>query len=207
MHQIKVECFSEGSYGCNCYAVFSGEEIALVDIGEATDEIIEFAKKNKDKIKYVLLTHCHYDHICGVERVLKETDAKLVIHKADAIGLENPEYSLSARVGFPQPQIKADIEVQNGDKLPLGDSFFEVLHTPGHTSGSICYLIEDKMLSGDTLFEGSIGRTDFISGSIEQMKSSLNILKNLGEDYEVFPGHGYPTTLFSEIETNYYFNL
>ncbi len=207
MQEIRVECFPEGSYGCNCYAIFSGEDIALVDIGEATPEIVEFAKKNSERIKYILETHCHFDHICGIEKVKALTNAKLVIHKADARGLMDSEYSLTSMVGFPQPKLSAKLEIQNGDRLPFGNGFIEVLHTPGHTSGSVCYIIGNKMLSGDTLFEGSIGRTDFISGSIEEMKNSLSMLKNLGEDYEIFPGHGYPTTLFSEIETNYYFNF
>jgi len=207
MMNTQIKVFSEGAYGCNCYAISSGEDIALVDIGEATDEIIEFANENGDKIKYILETHCHFDHICGVEKIIKKTNAKLVIHKEDVVGLSNPEYSLTSRVGFPQPKLKADIEVEDGDTLPFGGGEIKVLHTPGHTSGSVVYILGNKMLSGDTLFNGSIGRTDFISGSIEQMRASLERLKNFTEDYEVFPGHGCPTTLSFEKETNIYFNF
>ncbi len=207
MSEIKIKCFEGKNFGANCYALFSDSEIALVDIGEATEELVRFAKENKDKIKYILLTHFHYDHISGVKEILDIAKAKVVIHSLDSIGLKNPEYSLAARVGFQNPNIDPDIEVQNGDKLPFGEKNIEVLHTPGHTAGSVCYIIEDIMLSGDTLFEGSIGRTDFITGSMEQMLESLKLLKNLSKDYEVYPGHGYPTTLEREIKTNYYLNF
>ncbi len=130
---MKVKLFLNSGFSANCYALEIGEESALIDVGTVTPEILQYIAEKGDNIKYVLLTHNHFDHICGVEKVLEHTTAKLAIHEEDGKNLTNPLYNLTDRVGLPNPDISADILLGDGDELPLGDSQIKVIHTPGHT--------------------------------------------------------------------------
>lgn len=200
-----IEFLPEG-FSANCYALIEDGEIALVDVGTATAEIIDFVKKNSDNIKYVLLTHDHFDHIGGVEKVLKHCKPQVCIHKNDASGLVDSTFSLCSMVGMHQPSISPDITLEGGEELPLGNNKIKVIHTPGHTDGCVCYLIDDILFSGDTLFFESVGRTDFVTGDSMQLMASLKKIIALKGVSRVYTGHGEPTTLEHERKHNFFIN-
>lgn len=204
---MNVKRFQNFGFSANCYALEIGDETALIDVGEVTPEILSYIEKKGSTIKYVLLTHNHFDHIGGVEKVLEHTSAKLAIHVEDGKNLTNPLYNLTNKVGLPNPNISADILLKDGDELPLGESKIKVVHTPGHTLGGVCYVVEDVIFSGDTLFCGTVGRTDFIGGDMGVLLSSLKKLSTLCGNYNIYPGHEESTTLEQEINTNPYFRM
>lgn len=204
---MKVTKFLSLGFSANCYALEIGDEAALVDVGAVTPEILSYVAEKGDKIKYILLTHNHFDHIYGVPEVLQSCSAKLVIHEQDGINLTNPLYNLTRKVGLPEFTTEADILLKNGDELPLGDKTIKVIHTPGHTQGGACYVIDDVIFSGDTLFRGTIGRTDFLDGDFSLLLNSLKKLSTLKGDYKVYPGHEEATTLSDEINNNPYFRM
>ncbi len=193
----------------NCYLLVDEKtgEAAIVDPAWYVDEFKDILEKNNAKLKYILLTHGHFDHIFGVHGLREATGAKVVIHFKDAEHLTDPKKSL-AEGNMPDPQIPvtADILIKEGDVLNLGDEEIKVMSTPGHTMGSVCYIIEsDKtIISGDTLFCMTAGRTDFPDGSDELMVKSLKRLIALDGDYRVLPGHNRETTLESERKRNWY---
>lgn len=204
--EINIRQFMPQGFSANCYAVSNKDDIALIDVGAATSEIIEFVKQNSSKIKYILLTHDHFDHICGVQQIIKYCNAKIGIHKNDASGLIDSSYSLCDMVGLPQPQLIPDYTFADGDTLPFGDGEIQVIHTPGHTDGCVCYRMDDILFSGDTLFFESVGRTDFITGDSATLLNSLKRIIKLKGITRVYTGHGDSTTLEHEREHNFFIN-
>ena len=189
----------------NIYGFICDDGIFIVDPGEVTDELKEFVTGNAEKIKYIFLTHNHFDHISGVAQVKKLCgNAKIVIHSSDAEGLSNPTKSLATYFGLEQNNTVADIFVKDQDIISMGNTQILIMHTPGHSKGSVCYIVGDIIFSGDTLFEGSCGRTDFPDGSDIEMTASLKKLKELSGDYNVYPGHGNKTKLSVERTFNPY---
>lgn len=193
----------------NCYLLVDEKtgEAAVIDPAWYTDEFKSILAENNAKLKYILLTHGHFDHIFGVCGLKEATDAKVVIHKNDAGHLIDENKSL-AKGNMPEPQkpVEADILADEGDILTLGEEKIKVMHTPGHTKGCVCYIYEDDrvIFSGDTLFCMTAGRTDFPDGSDEEMIASLKRLIALDGDYRVLPGHNRETTLESERKRNWY---
>ena len=193
----------------NCYLLVDEAtgDAAVVDPAWYTDEFRLTLAENGANLKYILLTHGHFDHIFGVYGLREVTGAKVVIHKNDAGHLIDENKSL-AKGNMPEPQkpVEADILVDEGDVITLGKSEIKVMHTPGHTMGSVCYVLEDDrvILSGDTLFCMTAGRTDFFDGSDELMIKSLKRLIALDGNYRVLPGHNRETTLESERTRNWY---
>ncbi len=152
------------------------------------------------KLKYVLLTHGHFDHILFLDEWREvDSDVKVCLHAGDADFLEDPSKSLYLQF-FAQDvrHAPADILLHDGDRLYLGGSEIRVLSTPGHTKGSVCYLFDHVMISGDTLFAGGVGRTDLYGSSPADMAESIEKLSAIKEDYTVYPGHYEPTTLLYE---------
>ena len=144
------------------------------------------------KVKYILLTHCHGDHIAGVEKIKQKYGGKVLISIEDEPGLKNPNINLADYVGLGTVTLEADSRLNDNDLIHVGDIEFQVIHTPGHTKGGIClYLEKEKMLfSGDTMFRGSWGRTDLPTGSFESIiKSITERIMPLPEDTIVYPGH------------------
>lgn len=205
---ISIKSCALGMLGANCYVITdtaSGES-AVVDPGgydKRIDRILsEIGYKN---IKYILLTHGHFDHTDGANEILKRTQAKLAIGKDDVRMLSDADENLSAPFSFGQSEkIKYDILLSDGDKIKLGESEIKVITTPGHSKGSVTFMCEDKLFTGDTLFKGSIGRTDFPSSNYADMTASLIKLAQLEGDFEVFPGHDSKTTLDNERARNPY---
>lgn len=193
----------------NCYLLVDEKtgEAAIIDPAWYVDEFNDILEKNNAKLKYIMLTHGHFDHIFGVHGLKEATGAKVVIHFKDAEHLTDPRKSL-AEGNMPEPQIpvSADVLLKEGDVITLGDEEIKVMSTPGHTMGSVCYIIESEktIISGDTLFCMTAGRTDFPDGSDELMIKSLKRLIALEGDYRVLPGHNRETTLESERKRNWY---
>lgn len=161
---------------------------------QVEDVMKEIGIKN---LQYILLTHGHFDHILGVNGFLKNhPEAKVVIHREDEAFLTDPVLSHTFKHGLTQEPIKADIIVEDGDVLAFDDTEFKVVHTPGHTRGSVVYLLDDLMFSGDTLFQLSCGRTDFPESDPAAMGPSLQKLAALEGNYHVLPGHN----AFSELD-------
>ena len=190
------------NFATNTYIVTDEEtgEVAVVDPSLSEESLIE---KIKDKnVKYILITHGHFDHIGGVNLVKERTGAKAVIHKED----EEMLCDSKKNYGEGNAPIYADILVEDGSTLMLGNTKITVLHTPGHTKGGVCYIFNDDrvMFSGDTLFKLTAGRTDLYGGDARTELRSLLKIAELEGDYKVYPGHDDSTTLEFERQYNRY---
>lgn len=169
-------------------------------IESETDSIFKQLRKKVNKIPYIFLTHCHFDHISGVDILKKEFNSKIYCHQLEKEKLEDPQKSGAVFFGFPGSSIIADEYLKGGEEIKLLDLTFKIIHTPGHTQGGISILLENKFLfSGDTIFKDSIGRTDLYGGSYEEEISSIkNKILTLPPDTIIYPGHGSSTTVKEE---------
>ncbi len=203
----KVTLINFPGFTANCYLVTDKKtnESFLVDPGAYGTRQSEYIKSQGiESLKYILLTHGHYDHIMGVKRFKEDFGAEVVIHENDEDCLRSPIKSLAITHGLKFPKAEADVVVLGGDSLTFGEDKIEVIHTPGHTKGCVCYKLGDMLFTGDTLFKGTVGRTDFPGSSYVEMLESLTKLKELSGDYKVFPGHEGATTLENERRNNPY---
>ena len=180
--------------GINCYIIQDEEtkEALVIDPGNVPENLIEVLDAMQVKMKYILLTHCHGDHIGGVSKIKEKYGGKVLVHTKDAVGLKDVNINLSTHIGLEPIILQEDARLNDGDLLHVGNLEFQVIHTPGHTCGSISlYCEQEKMLfSGDTLFRGSWGRIDLPTSSFEDIISSItNKLIKLPTDTIVYPGH------------------
>ena len=202
---MDIKTLVTSRYGTNCYLISNAASAAVIDPGEAEVKLIEFCNSQKDKQnKFIILTHCHFDHIGAVETVKEIWNCPVIISRDEAEGLFDNRINLS---GYWTPEaisITPDIKVKNGDIISFGEDSLKVIATPGHTKGSVCYLWDKVLFSGDTLFRMSVGRTDLPTADHNSLLSSLKTLLKLDEDISVFSGHGPKTTIGFEKTNNPY---
>ncbi|MPN30814.1 hypothetical protein SDC9_178285 [bioreactor metagenome] len=189
-----------GAIGTNCYIL--GDEgsglCAVIDPGDNAPKVLAAVRDLELQVKYILLTHGHYDHYMAVPGLRQAfPDVPVYIHAADVSQGGRQQY-------LKLPVTEGLVNWQDGDTLELGSLTIEVLYTPGHSKGSVTLKVEDALFTGDTLFCGSMGRTDFEGGSYAEIMASLRRLAKLPGDYRVYPGHEGFTTLERERKTNYY---
>ena len=195
---MKVSVMQVGPIGTNCYFLQDEESglMAIIDPGDDWERILHQVKKAEGEVKYILLTHGHYDHTTAVPDLVKALPGvQVYIHQADANGAGSQLFPLAA-------QVKDLNNYDEGDTLSLGSLTIEVLHTPGHSKGSVTLKVGDVLFTGDTLFCGSGGRTDLRGGSYEEIMASLKRLGELEGDFHVCPGHDRTSTLERERKYN-----
>lgn len=196
---MRVVTLASVGYASNSYLIVDDDSktFAIVDPSVDTSSADEYLRDGY-KIKYVLLTHGHFDHIFYVDE-WRALGGEVCIHAGDAGFLGDPSKSLYLQFFARDVRHKdADFILRDGSVLKLGENTIEVMSTPGHTKGSVCYLFGDTMLSGDMLFQGSIGRTDLHGSDTTDMRASIERLSAITKDYTVYPGHGEKTTLSYE---------
>ncbi len=204
---MKIHTLILGNLQTNCYIIADkmSNEAIIVDAPDNADKIINFVNENNYKVKKIILTHGHFDHMLALSSLKEKLNVPVVTHKNSMIFLSNVEYNLCHHMGIEWKSISADVYVNDGDIITLGENSFRVIHTPGHTSDSICLYSEGILISGDTLFYNSIGRSDFPTGSLnEEIDSINNKLLPLPDSTIVYPGHGESTTIGLERKENPY---
>ena len=202
-----IESIPVGMMGVNCYVFGDKKEACIIDPGGNAEKIYSYIEEHALNVKYIILTHCHFDHILATEDIKKKTNAKLVACLAESNNLQDFSINLTNRFARTPSSLVADIYVSDGDKLFLGSNVFQIIETPGHTSGGMCLYCKDQkiLFSGDTLFAESIGRSDFPTGDhcslLHSIRSKLFILP---DETKVYPGHGDVTSIGYEKENNPY---
>lgn len=200
---MKVITIPVGSLSTNCYLAYHEEtkQGFVVDPGDHFERILHEITLHGVDVRAVLLTHAHFDHIMAVPELISKTGATLYVGQGEQPVLENPEVNLSY---IRAPRLTPDVWVEDGDVLQIAGIEITCMNTPGHTPGCMCYLAENTMFSGDTLFYGSCGRCDFPGGSYSEMLASLKRLSEQPGDFRVLPGHDCETTLMRERRFNPY---
>lgn len=185
------------------------KEAVLIDSTEQNEQIDTTLKENNATLKYVLLTHGHFDHILGANYYRDKYGAKVLLHQGDKEMIDNVE-EFAKRSNFLSYIGASAVAVQNvdtyindGEIIKFGQNEIKVIHTPGHTKGGVCFLVGDKIFTGDTLFYLSVGRTDLPGGSFDELKTSIEEkLFILDKNLKVYPGHGITSTIGYEKENN-----
>ena len=207
---MKIKRFIGGSCVANSYVLFSESsgKAVLFDSCGVVEKIIEMIKKMNLSLEGIFLTHGHFDHILSLSELKKRTSAKIYIHKDEEKFLSDASLNLSGldeENSACYENVNADVLLSDGDTVVFDDIKIEVIHTPGHTTGCVCYKIDDVLFSGDTLFKQSIGRSDFPTGDYaEEIMSIKKRLMCLDDDVKVYPGHGFSTTIGNERRENPY---
>lgn len=197
-----VVCITVGPLEENCYlyACPQTREAVIIDPGDEANRILEAIQEHKLVPRYILNTHGHYDHICAIDEVSATYPVPLAIHPADVPMYTNEQHAQQAGRSAPLVKRQPDFLLQEGEQVTFGTLTLDIIHTPGHSPGSICLISQPYCIfGGDTLFFRSIGRTDLPGGSYEQIEQSIrHKMYTLDEDLVVFPGHGQPTTIGDE---------
>lgn len=203
---MKIISVCAQSFGANTYLLISGNQALVVDPSVSVSAIAEAAKAEDAEIVGVLLTHGHFDHVLSLDSICENLSVPSYIHENDAQmltdGKKNAFYTF---FGKERVFRAADRLLTDGERISLGDEEIVVLHTPGHTMGSVCYLSGNILVTGDTLFAESIGRQDLYGGSPQLMERSLCDLKKLDGNLTIYPGHGPSSSLRNAIEGAFYF--
>ncbi|MEL1135102.1 MBL fold metallo-hydrolase [Desulfitobacterium sp. THU1] len=200
-----IECRAVGPMGANCYLVSCPEtkKAAIIDPGANSDGLKKWIADKGVQVEYILLTHGHFDHIGAVDDLREQYQAKAGIHHEDAVMLTSGAHNLSRMLGKSFEYKPADFFLEEGQVLQVGKLSLTVIATPGHSLGGVCFLTAEGLLSGDTLFDGSVGRADFPGGSMEELINSIEEkLLILPDDTMVYPGHGPETTIGREKRDN-----
>lgn len=198
---MNIKLMQVGPIGTNCYILEHDNKIAVIDPGDEAGRILAELKKSDAQVEYILLTHGHYDHTTAVPELHQALpQAKIYIHQADANGAGSRLFPLAG-------QVDDLLLYDEGDALPLGSLTIEVLHTPGHSPGSVTLKAGDALFTGDTLFAGDCGRTDLRGGSWEEILVSLGRLGKLEGNFHVLPGHMGASDLDQERKHNPYLRM
>lgn len=190
---MKMKTYISGPIDANNYLVWdeNSKEAVLIDCSDYREDILADIKENNLNVKYILLTHGHFDHVMGVNAMAKALGSKVCIHKNDVVLLDNiNEFGMLFGFAEIEPP-KYDININDGDELEFGDEKIKIIHTPGHTEGGVCYHIAEKLFCGDTMFRGTYGRTDLFGGDFKKIINSIkNVLFKLDDKTIIYPGHG-----------------
>ncbi len=200
-----IKTLTVGPIQANCFILGCEEtlEAAVIDPGDEADRILNALSESSLSAKFIINTHGHFDHVSANKRLKEVTGAPILIHSLDAPMLDQLSSSAAAWGLSADNSPKPDRELNDGDKISFGNTTLKVIHTPGHTPGGISLYASDFIFVGDTLFAGSIGRTDFPGGNFETLKESIRKkLFGLGDHIKVYAGHGPSTTIGEERRTN-----
>ncbi len=197
---MRIECIHTGPFGVNTYLLYNDGEpgMLVIDPAGEAEEIARRAREYGKEISHIILTHGHFDHILAVDDIRAMADGKVYIHHEDAPMIGDAVMNQSVRFtgAF---TTRADILLEGGETLHIAGEDIEILHTPGHSRGSISLRLGDDMIiSGDTLFQRNVGRVDLPGGSMDDLRDSLRLLSELPRALRVYPGHGEPTTIGEE---------
>lgn len=203
---MKVEKFVTGIISTNCYVAINEEtkQAVIIDPAACPSYLMSHIKSEKLKVEAILLTHGHFDHIMGIDGFLEEFDVPVYVHEDDSRLMTDPQMNQSGTytAGYTYEGTES---VRDGQMLSLAGYTFKVLHTPGHTPGGVCYYVETEkvLFSGDTLFQTSVGRTDFPQGSMSDLVRGIKEkLMVLPDEVMVYPGHMGETTIGYEKSHN-----
>lgn len=196
---MEIRKLTLGMYQTNTYLVIENNEVIIIDPVSKPERIQALLNENETIIA-ICLTHGHFDHIGAVDELVEIYKCPVYIHEDDYELTQDPEknYSQTKKI-----KLKSKLTYYT-DHMKVGSFAFDVYHTPGHTKGSVCLKFNDALFTGDTLFKGSIGRTDLYGGNPQDMKQSLRFIRSLNVNYTIYPGHEEITNLFDELKRNPY---
>lgn len=206
---MKIKKFEVGPLFVNCYVLYdeNTKDAIVIDPGDEPDLILDFIKEEGLQLQYIICTHGHFDHIGSVKELKEESSAKVILHKDDLEIYRNASQIASQFFGIDiDSQPEPDILLDNEKTMKVFDKEIKFIHTPGHSLGSLCIYIDNYLFTGDTLFAGSVGRTDLVGGSMEKLLNSLKKLSSFPPDTIILPGHGPKTQLKIEIMTNPFYH-
>lgn len=198
---MEITRVTGGAFATNSYIIFdkASDGALLIDAGGSAREILNECEKQGKRLTKVLLTHGHFDHLTALAGLKEKTNCTICIHANDMPALEDGNLNLADTAFTPYQPVKGDVALHDGDIIEGAGLTLSILHTPGHTPGGVCYVCENAIFSGDTLFQQSIGRTDFPGGSYSQLIHSIKEkLFRMEGKYTVYPGHGNKTDLLFE---------
>ncbi|MDP7009620.1 MAG: MBL fold metallo-hydrolase [Phycisphaerales bacterium] len=203
---VSISTFVLGDFQTNCQVVTCDDDCWVVDCGYEPEPLISFLNENGLTPSAILLTHCHADHIAGLDQLRSVVgEIPMFCHAAEADWNQDPMLNLSGMAGMPVTAAPVQGFLQAGQNLTLGSSEWRVLHTPGHSPGSICFINDesDQAIVGDTLFAGSIGRHDFPTSTTDDLRHSIKeVLMKLPDAMNIYPGHGPSSSIGVERTTN-----
>lgn len=203
---MNIDCLAVGPLQTNCY-VISDEltlEAIVVDPGDEADRILRLIRGKNLIVKMIICTHAHFDHVGAVSELKEETKARIALNRDDLEIYERAQDQAAFwQYSIEQPPAP-DLLLADQDKVTVGHLNFEVLSTPGHSPGGICLYGEGVVVSGDTIFAGSVGRTDFYGGNIDELKKSFLEILSLPPETRILPGHGESTTVAREKVSNFF---
>ena len=202
---MNIEILLKGKtmFNSNCYGVWGKDFAVIIDPGVFDTSLVSFFEKHSDKQRLILITHPHIDHIMGANELREKTGVKIAASENTAKGLLDTDINLSASYGHPFT-VKCDIILKNDSDFFIGEQKIRAIYTPGHTNGCMCFMFGKVLFTGDTLFCGSIGRTDLPTASYTEMVKTLDKLKKLDDDVVLYPGHDEHSTIARERIINPY---